>query len=124
MLAYRWIRKQDIDFNPIQTGGGGKRCETLHRYLKSEEPQNCLCYDQQFVPFNVHGWPLSDNGRPLLETVFNHGETMAGHGLFMVYPWSSRRGNLATFPKQISGKFKIRHVAYINIVVSMVTESW
>ena len=43
--------------------------------------------------------------------------------LAMVYPWSSRRGSLATFPKQISGKFKARRVAYANIDVTMVTES-
>ena len=51
--------------------------------------------------------------------MFNHGATIAGHGLSMVFS----RGNLATFPKQISGKFKARRVAYVKIDVTMVTES-
>ena len=61
---------------------------------------------------------LSNHGRPLLETGdqpwCNHGWPWSIHGLLVF---------LATFPKQISGKFKARRVAYANIDVTMVTQS-
>ena len=40
------------------------------------------------VPFNVYSWPWSNHGyittKPWLETMFNHGKTMADYGLSMV----------------------------------------
>ena len=66
---------------------------------------------------------MVDHDQTIVDHCWKLCSTMVKPWLAMVYSWFSRRGNLGTFPKQISGKFKTRRVAYINIDVSMVTES-
>ena len=84
-------KKTSYRFQPysdrVGGGGGGEACETLPRYFKVNNLKTVyamttnLCHLTSMVD---HGQTYS---RPLLETgwVFNHGETMAAHGLSMVF---------------------------------------